>query len=73
MARTPTMASIDAQIKKAQESVEKTKARYDTAITELGALYDRKKALQIQELASALEKSEKSYEDVLKFIKNGMF
>ncbi|MCF7941868.1 MAG: ErpK protein [Spirochaetia bacterium] len=73
MARTQTMASIDAQIKKAQESVEKTKARYDAAITELGALYDRKKALQIQELASALEKSEKTYEDVLKFIKNGKF
>jgi len=65
------MASIDAKIKKAQESVEHTKARYAVATTELGTLYDKKKALQVQELASAIEKSDKSYEEVLKFIKNG--
>lgn len=71
MARKTTMASIDAKIKKAQESVEHTKARYDTAITELGTLYDQKKELQVQELAATIEKSGKSYEEVLKFIKNG--
>jgi len=71
MARKTTMASIDAKIKKAQESVEHTKARYDTAITELGALFDQKKELQVQELATTIEKSGKSYEEVLKFIKNG--
>lgn len=34
------MASIDAQIRKAQESVEKTKARYDAAVTRLEALFN---------------------------------
>jgi hypothetical protein len=71
MARIKTMASIDAKIRKAQESVEKTKARYDAAVTELETLYDEKEALQIQELAAAMEKSGKSYEDVLKFVKDG--
>lgn len=71
MARIKTMASIDAKIRKAQESVEKTKARYDAAVTELETLYDEKQALQIQELAAAMEKNGKSYEEVLKFVKDG--
>ncbi len=71
MARTKTMASIDAKIRKAQESVEKTKARYDAVVIELETLYDEKKALQMQELAAAIEKNGKSYEDVLRFVKEG--
>ncbi|MBI9096393.1 MAG: hypothetical protein JEY71_16125 [Sphaerochaeta sp.] len=71
MARTKTLESVDARIKKAQEAVERTKARYDAAISELGALYDERKALQVRELASAIEKSGKSYEEVLGFVKNG--
>lgn len=70
MARTKTMASIDARIRKSQDSVEKTKARYDAAITELGALYDEKKKLQLKELSAAIEKSGKSYEEVLRFVKD---
>ena len=71
MARTKTMASIDAKIVKAQTTVEKTKARYDAAITELETLYAEKKDLQAKELAAAIEKSGKSYEDVLTFVKSG--
>jgi hypothetical protein len=71
MARIKTMASIDAKIRKAQESVEKTKARYDAAVTELERLHDEKEALQIQELVAAMEKSGKSYEELLKFVKDG--
>ena len=70
MARTKTLASLDARIRKAQDSVEKTKARYDDAITELGALYDEKKELQLKEVSAAIEKSGKSYEDVLRFVKD---
>ncbi|MFA6906794.1 MAG: hypothetical protein WCQ62_11235 [Sphaerochaeta sp.] len=71
MARTKTMASIDAKIVKAQTTVEKTKARYDVAIAELETLYAEKKDLQAKELATAIEKSGKSYEDVLTFVKSG--
>ena len=71
MARIKTMASIDAKIRKAQESVEKTKARYDAAVTEFERLHDEKEALQIQELVAAMEKSGKSYEELLKFVKDG--
>ena len=65
------MASAEARIRKAQESVEKSKARYDAAIAELGPLYDEKKKLQAKELADAIEKSGKSYEEVVRFVKNG--
>jgi len=71
MARTKTMASIDAKIAKAQTAVEKAKTRYDSAIANLESLYVEKKNLQMKELAAAIEKSEKSYEDVLSFVKNG--
>lgn len=71
MARTKTMASIDAKIAKAQTAVEKTKSRYDAAIAELEAFYAEKKDLQAKELAAAIEKSGKAYEDVLTFVKSG--
>lgn len=73
MSRTKTMASIGARIRKAQDSVEKTKTRYDAAITELGVLYEEKKELQIKELSAAIEKSGKNYEEVLRFVKDGNF
>ena len=71
MARTKTMASIDAKIAKAQAAVEKAKTRYDSAIADLESLYVEKKNLQVKELAAAIEKSGKTYEDVLTFIKEG--
>jgi len=71
MARTKTMASIDAKIAKAQTAVEKAKTKYDSAIAELEALYTEKRGLQAKELAAAIEKSGRSYEDVLSFVKNG--
>ncbi len=71
MARTKTMASVDAKIVKAQITVEKTKVRYDAAITDLETLYAEKRDLQAKDLASAIEKSGKSYEDVLTFVKSG--
>lgn len=70
MARTKTMASIDAKIAKAQTAVEKAKTKYDSAIAELEALYTEKRGLQAKELAAAIEKSGRSYEDVLSFVKN---
>lgn len=71
MARTRTMASIDAKIKKAQAAVEQTKDRYDAAVTELERWYEEKKKLELQELSQALAKSSKSYEDVMRFINDG--
>ncbi len=71
MARTKTMASIDAKVAKAQTAVERAKNRYDSAIAELEALYTEKRGLQAKELAAAIEKSGRSYEDVLSFVKNG--
>lgn len=56
---------------KAQTAVEKTKARYDAAIAVLETLYAEKKDLQAKELAAAIEKSGKSYEDALTFVKSG--
>jgi len=71
MARIKTMASTDAKIAKAQTAVEKAKTRYDSAVAELEALHTEKRDLQVRELAAAIEKNGRSYQDVLSFVKNG--
>jgi len=42
MARTRKTITLDEKIEKAQETVEKTKARYDAAVKELRDLLEKK-------------------------------
>ena len=44
MARIRKTITLDEKIEKAQEAVEKTKARYDAAVKELRDLLDKKDA-----------------------------
>ena len=50
MARTKQTVSIDEKIMDAQETVEKTKQKYDAAVKELRNLMEKKEALKKQEL-----------------------
>ena len=60
---------IDEKIEKAQEAVEKTKARYDAAVKELRALLEKKDAQRKQELLKALENSSRSFDEIMEFLK----
>lgn len=61
--------NIEDQIAKAQEKVIKTKASYDAAVDGLQKLLDKRDAQKKDELWNAIIKSDKSYDDILRYIK----
>jgi len=69
VARTRKTITLDEKIEKAQEAVEKTKARYDAAVKELRALLEKKDAQRKQELLKALENSSRSFDEIMEFLK----
>lgn len=69
LAGTKQNISIDEKIVKPQDTVEKTKKMYDTAVKELRNLMEKKESMKKQELFKAVENSNKSYEEILNFLK----
>ena len=53
MARARKTITLDEKIEKAQDAVEKAKARYDAAVKELRVLLEKKDAQRKQELLKA--------------------
>lgn len=70
MARTRKtgMESLNQKIEQAKQKVIKTKAAHEQAVDELQILLDKKKALQTDELMQAISKSEKTFEEIMRFI-----
>lgn len=68
MARTMGIDSLEQKIEKAQEKVVKTKASYDSAIKELQKLLDKRTAIRNDEIIKAVASSERSYEEIIRFI-----
>ena len=71
MARLTALQAVDMKIEKAQEQVSKTKKAYDMAIANLSDLLDKRDALRREELVKAIMKSNKTYEEVMAFLKTG--
>ena len=67
MARARKTITLDEKIEKAQDAVEKTKARYDAAVQELRALLEKKDAQRKQELLKAVENSPRSFDEIMAF------
>lgn len=59
---------MEEQIQKAQEKVIKTKAAYDAAVESLQKLLDKRDAQRKDELWDAIIKSNKTYEEILKYV-----
>ena len=68
MARTMGIDSLEQKIEKAHEKVVKTKASYDSAIKELQKLLDKRTAIRNDEIIKAVASSERSYEEIIRFI-----
>jgi predicted nucleic acid-binding Zn-ribbon protein len=68
MARTKSLASLDAQITKAQEDLVKAKAKYDTVADTLEKLQNEKKELQARQIMKAFIKSGKSFRQIMNFL-----
>jgi predicted nucleic acid-binding Zn-ribbon protein len=71
MARTKSLASLDAQITKAQEDLVKAKAKYDTVADTLEKLQSEKKELQARQIMKAFIKSGKSFRQIMNFLDTG--
>ena len=69
MARTKSTASLDGRIREAEKKVTEAKARYDSAVSELKSLLEERKELQMKELMREMEKSGKSFEEVIRLIR----
>ena len=59
---------MEEQIEKAQEKVIKAKAAYDAAVESLQKLLDKRDAQRKDELWNAIIKSNKSYEEILRYV-----
>ena len=64
--------SIEEKIEKAQEQVVRTKEKYEAAVAALEELLAKKKAIQNEELLRLFAGSNKSYEEVAAFLKEGI-
>lgn len=61
--------AIDVKIRAAQDAVARQKARYDKAVARLETLMAKREEIRTKELMIAIAASDRSYEDVLRFIK----
>ncbi len=68
MARTRKTISIEEKIAKAKENYEKAKIKYDNAARELENLQEKKRMIQKDELIQAVEKSGKTYAEIIAFL-----
>ena len=70
MARQISMESLEAKIEKAEQTVIRTKKTYDTATEELRKLLDKRDAIKRDEILAAVVKSNKSYDEILRFLES---
>ena len=68
MARTRRTITLDEKIEKAEAKVFRTKDMHDAAVAELNALLKEKKELQSKELMKAIERSSRSFEEIMAFL-----
>ena len=59
---------IDEKIERAKLKVSKAKDRYDEALSELKNLMEEKRKLQSKELMDAIDKSNRTYEEIMEFL-----
>ena len=68
MARTISKESLEKKIEKVQSAIAKNREEYDRLTAELEELHQKQKAIQSEELLTAIAESTRSYEEILLFI-----
>lgn len=61
--------TIDEEIVRQEEQVSKSKAKYDADVKRLKDLYAKKDEIKKKELLEAVEKSSRTYEEIMEFLK----
>ena len=70
MARMRRTISLDEKIEAKEEQLAKAKARYDELANELKILIDKKNKQKLDELIKAVEGSDKTIDEIIKYVKN---
>ena len=70
MAKTISRDALEQKISKFETVISKNRQQYDQLTKELKEMLDKKKALQSEELMKAIAESSRSYEDILRYIKD---
>lgn len=68
MAGIRKVTSIKEEILKQEEAVAKSKEKYDAEVKKLKDLYAKQDEMKKKELFAAVEKSSKSYEEIMAFL-----
>ncbi len=68
MARQLSCRAINTKIKKTEDKAKKLKKEYDDTLADLKVLLEEKKKIQAEILLQAINKSGKSFDEVLKII-----
>lgn len=68
MARMKTVSSIEAEIAKTQEELQKIQTRYDKVAAQLEKLQEQKRSYEAKQIIDAYMKSGKSLDEVLTFL-----
>jgi formiminotetrahydrofolate cyclodeaminase len=63
--------TIEEKIERQKEVVSRIKDKYDAALDELERLMQKREELQKKELLDAFVKSERTYEEIMEFLKGG--
>lgn len=66
--RKTSKDALDGKIEKAEADVIAAKKKYDGATAYLKQLLDKREAMRKEELIAAVEKSSRSYEEILAFL-----
>ena len=66
--RPKKYTSINDEITMKEEAVSKAKAKYDVEVMKLKNLYAKRDEQKKKELFAAVEKSSKSYEEIMEFL-----
>lgn len=64
-----TAEKLDAKVEQQKEALEKTKTRYEAEKTALAELVKMRNELRKEELMNAVINSDKSYEEILAFVR----
>lgn len=72
MARSGKNTSLDETITKQEEAVTKAREKYDAEVKKLKDLYAKRDEQKKRALLEAVEKSNKSYEEIMVFLSAGM-
>jgi flagellar biosynthesis chaperone FliJ len=67
--RKRTTKSIDSKIEAAKQNLERAKARYEKAAKTLETLMNERDEIRKRELLEAIGKSDRTYEEILNFIR----